>query len=113
MTACLEQRDKHPRCHPEIMMRLIALISLTTFCSWAVSDDNLVCVQDAHDVTATADRLQNALRARKMTIFAGVDHAEFVQQADACEAAKRVAVDSMKEASVGTHYRSGQQGESS
>jgi len=60
---------------------LLALTSLSLFCSLGFADQGLVSVQSAHDVKTTADRLENALRAKGMTIFARIDHGESAQEA--------------------------------
>jgi len=61
---------------------LLALTSLTLFCSLSIADDGLVNVQSAYDVDTTADRLEQALQAKGMTIFARIDHAKSAQQVE-------------------------------
>jgi len=45
------------------------------FCSGAIADNGLVQVKSAHDVATTADRLETALQAKGMKIFARINHA--------------------------------------
>ena len=61
---------------------LLALTSLTLFCSLSIAHDGLVNVQSAYDVDTTADRLEQALQAKGMTIFARIDHAKSAQQVE-------------------------------
>ncbi len=54
----------------------IVLLFLT---SMAAAEEGLVSVKSAHTVKTTADRLENALKAKGMTIFARIDHAAGAQ----------------------------------
>jgi len=57
-------------------MRFTAtLLTAALFCSGAIADNGLVQVKSAHDVATTADRLETALQAKGMKIFARINHA--------------------------------------
>jgi len=59
------------------MRRLIlGIISVFLFSSFAVAADNgLVSIESSHNVKETADRLQNILQKKGMTLFDRIDHA--------------------------------------
>jgi uncharacterized protein (DUF302 family) len=54
---------------------LLSLIALVFFCSSAIADDGIVRVKSNHDVKVTADRLEQVLNAKGMTVFIRIDHA--------------------------------------
>lgn len=59
------------------MRHIILTISMVLFLSTALLADNgLVHVQSAHNVKATADRLENILKTKGMKIFMRVNHAQ-------------------------------------
>ena len=60
---------------------IITLIGLL-LCTITVADNGLVKVQSNHDVATTADKLEAALAAKGMTIFARIDHAGGAMKAD-------------------------------
>jgi len=40
------------------------------------ADDGLISIKSAHDVSTTADRLENILKTKGMTVFTRINHAE-------------------------------------
>ena len=54
---------------------ILSIISIFLFSSMAMADNGLVSVKSNHDVKETADRLENALQAKGMTIFDRINHA--------------------------------------
>ena len=54
---------------------LLGIISAVFFCSSAIADDGIVRVKSNHDVKVTADRLEQVLNAKGMTVFIRIDHA--------------------------------------
>jgi uncharacterized protein (DUF302 family) len=59
---------------------LLSIISLFFFVSLASADNGLINLKSAHDVKQTADRLENALRQKGMTVFIRINHAEGAQK---------------------------------
>ena len=55
---------------------LLSLISLFFLVSIAHADNGLISIKSPHDVKNTADRLENALNAKGMTVFIRINHAE-------------------------------------
>ena len=55
---------------------LLSLMSLFLFVSLAYADNGLISVKSPYDVKKTADRLENALNAKGMTVFIRINHAE-------------------------------------
>ena len=55
---------------------LIAILGIFIFISPALAGNGLITVKSNHDVAATADRLENALKTKGMTVFARINHAE-------------------------------------
>jgi uncharacterized protein (DUF302 family) len=51
------------------------LLATALFCSSAFAGNGLIQVKSAHDVATTADRLEKALGAKGMKIFARINHA--------------------------------------
>ena len=56
----------------------IAVLILMT--SLAYADNGLINVKSAHDTKTTADRLENTLKQKGMTVFARIDHAAGAQK---------------------------------
>ena len=58
-------------------MRLIGTVFVTIFfiVSTAAAGDGLISVKSAHDVKATADRLENNLKQKGMNVFIRINHA--------------------------------------
>jgi uncharacterized protein (DUF302 family) len=54
----------------------IILSVLLFFTSVAIAGDGLVNIKSQHDVKTTADRLENALKTKGMTVFTRINHAE-------------------------------------
>jgi len=57
----------------------ITLISILFFVSVGYSESNIISMKSSHDVKATADRLENTLRTKGMTVFIRINHAEGAQ----------------------------------
>jgi uncharacterized protein (DUF302 family) len=58
------------------MRKIIAALFLTLLMAGpAGAQGGLVSVRSSHDVAATAERLESALQAKGMTLFARIDHA--------------------------------------
>ncbi len=55
---------------------LLTLVSLFFFVSLAFADNGLISIKSSHDVQRTADRLENTLRGKGMTVFIRINHAE-------------------------------------
>lgn len=64
------------------MRILSALVFLFAFAGTAVADLGLVKVKSAHSVKETADRLEAALKAKDLKVFARVDHAAGAKKVD-------------------------------
>ena len=63
-------------------MRLL-LYTITAFfllTSLAYADNGLVSVKSSHEVKTTADRLENTLKQKGMTVFARINHAAGAQK---------------------------------
>jgi uncharacterized protein (DUF302 family) len=58
----------------------LALVSLFFFVSLAFAENGLISIKSSHDVQRTADRLENTLRGKGMTVFIRIDHAEGAQK---------------------------------
>ena len=52
-----------------------ALITILFIVSTAAAGNGLISVKSSHDVKATADRLENILNQKGMTVFIRIDHA--------------------------------------
>ena len=61
----------------QILCTITALFLLT---SLAYADNGLVSVKSSHEVKTTADRLENALNQKGMTVFIRINHAEGAQK---------------------------------
>jgi uncharacterized protein (DUF302 family) len=59
---------------------LLTLVSLFFFVSLAFADNGLISIKSSHDVQRTADRLENTLRGKGMTVFIRINHAEGAQK---------------------------------
>ena len=53
---------------------LLSFSFLALFCSSAIAGDGLVSVKSVHAVNVTADRLENVLKSKGMTVFARINH---------------------------------------
>lgn len=64
-------------------MRLIGSVFLIIFfiVSTAGAGDGLIRVKSSHDVKATADRLENILKQKGMTVFIRINHAAGAREA--------------------------------
>ena len=65
-------------------MRKFLLTSIIFLClvSLASAESGLVSVKSAHDVASTADRLENVLNEKGMTVFIRINHAEGARKVD-------------------------------
>jgi uncharacterized protein (DUF302 family) len=61
----------------QVLYTITALFLLT---SLAYADNGMISVRSSHEVKATADRLENALKQKGMTVFARINHAEGAQK---------------------------------
>lgn len=59
---------------------LLTLVSLFFFVSLTFADNGLISIKSSHDVQRTADRLENILRGKDMTVFIRINHAEGAQK---------------------------------
>ncbi len=58
------------------MKKLVPILAICLLLgSMVLAQDGLISVKSAHDVKTTADRLENVLKAKGMTVFARIDHA--------------------------------------
>ena len=57
-----------------------ALVVILVLASPAYADNGLVSVKSSHDVKTTADRLENKLKQKGMTVFIRINHAEGAQK---------------------------------
>lgn len=58
------------------MVRFYLVFLMTfIFASTANAENGLISIKSAHDVPLTADRLEQKLKAKGMTVFARIDHA--------------------------------------
>ncbi len=55
---------------------LFTLIGVIFFASLACADSGMISIKSSHDVKITADRLENNLKAKGMTVFIRINHAE-------------------------------------
>ena len=61
----------------QILYTIAALILLTAL---AYADNGLINVKSSHDTKTTADRLENALKQKGMTVFIRIDHTAGAQK---------------------------------
>ena len=54
---------------------LLSVSFLALFCSAAIAHEGLVSVKSVHAVNVTADRLENILKSKGMTVFTRINHA--------------------------------------
>ena len=59
---------------------LLTLMSVFFFVSLASADNGLISIKSAHNVKKTADRLENTLKEKGMTVFIRIDHAKGAQK---------------------------------
>ena len=64
------------------MNRLIILIIALGASMITVADDGLISVKSNHDVTTTADNLENILNEKGMSVFARIDHTKGAMNAN-------------------------------
>lgn len=55
---------------------LLSLMSFFLLVSFAYADNGLMSIKSPYDVKKTADRFENALNAKGMTVFIRINHAE-------------------------------------
>ena len=61
----------------QILFTITALFFLT---SQVYADNGIISVKSSHEVKATADRLENTLKQKGMTVFVRINHAEGAQK---------------------------------
>lgn len=59
---------------------LLTLTALFFFVSPASADNGLISIKSSHNVKKTGDRLENTLKAKGMTVFIRINHAEGAQK---------------------------------
>ena len=59
---------------------LYAIAALFFVASQAYADNGIISVRSSHAVKATADRLENTLKQKGMTVFFRINHAEGAQK---------------------------------
>jgi uncharacterized protein (DUF302 family) len=59
---------------------LYTITALFLLASLAYADNGIINVKSSHDVKATADRLENTLKQKGMTVFIRINHAEGAQK---------------------------------
>jgi len=59
---------------------LYTITALFILASQAYADNGIISVKSSHDVKATADRLENTLKQKGMTVFVRINHAEGAQK---------------------------------
>ena len=63
------------------MRKLLIIIALTgIFSSAAFAHDGLISIKSLHSVKTTADRLEQVLKSKGMTVFIRIDHAAGAQK---------------------------------
>lgn len=55
---------------------LLSISFVALFSSSAIADGGMVSVKSVHTVSVTADRLENALKNKGMTVFTRINHAK-------------------------------------
>ncbi|MFC1877013.1 DUF302 domain-containing protein [Thermodesulfobacteriota bacterium] len=59
---------------------LYCLVGILLSASIVCADSGIINIKSSHDVKITADRLENTLRAKGMTIFIRINHTEGAQK---------------------------------
>ena len=59
---------------------LFTLIGIIIFASLACAENGIVSIKSSHDVKITADRLENNLKAKGMTVFIRINHTKGAQK---------------------------------
>jgi uncharacterized protein (DUF302 family) len=59
---------------------LYTAIALFLLASLSYADNGVISVKSSHEVKATADRLENTLKQKGMTVFIRINHAEGAQK---------------------------------
>ena len=59
---------------------LYTITALFLLASLAYADNGIINVKSSHDVKATADRLENVLKQKGMTVFIRINHTEGAQK---------------------------------
>ena len=59
---------------------LYPITALFLLASLAYADNGIISVKSSHEVKATADRLENVLKQKGMTVFIRINHAEGAQK---------------------------------
>jgi len=54
---------------------LLSLVTIAFFSTPVIAHDGLMSVKSVHTVNVTADRLENALKSKDMTVFTRINHA--------------------------------------
>ncbi len=59
---------------------LYTITALFLLASLAYADNGIISVKSSHEVKATADRLENTLKQKGMTVFIRINHADGAQK---------------------------------
>jgi len=59
---------------------LYTITALFLLASLSYADNGIISVKSSHEVKATADRLENTLKQKGMTVFIRINHAEGAQK---------------------------------
>ena len=62
----------------KLFYTILTVLISATLC---YADSGIVSIKSSHDVKTTADRLENALKQKGMTVFIRIDHAQGAQAA--------------------------------
>ena len=63
------------------MRQVFLTFIILSFCvSLSFADNGLISIKSSHDVQGTADRLENTLREKGMTVFIRINHAQGAQK---------------------------------
>ncbi len=63
------------------MRQILYIMTALFFVAWqAYADNGIISVRSSHEVNVTADRLENTLKQKGMTVFIRINHAEGAQK---------------------------------
>ena len=70
------------RLYASIAVLALFSLAIPSFAGESLLSASLISVKSAHDVSTTADRLENILKSKGMNVFARIDHAAGAKKAD-------------------------------
>ncbi len=63
------------------MRQILYIMTALFFVAWqAYADNGIISVRSSHEVNVTADRLENTLKQKGMTVFIRINHTEGAQK---------------------------------